>query len=1279
MISLTELFDLTLIDSLVSDLSIGSRILATGAINSSLIESYILTSSDFALFILSDSHFQSNTITDGEINNLSISYDLFLTHTLENRHIVAQTITSASMQLSLITSAKIQLRSLSSEDILNFTITDEHLDLSALPRSVFAQSAITSYNVVDDTILESDINDEAILSSHIASRAIESDHFADASVLTTHIADFTIESSVIASNSISNGSLQTRVSDFSANLTRGFTSLSATNQLTNIQKAVQIQNGKFLIFDKLEGIYELNSASKNTLVKIDSLIPSNQYTKVISKDKKVWVLVDQQKLYLSMNQGYQFSLIQDFGVDIYDFHFEDEFHGVFVSNNQAWMTYDSGLSIRTIRKGDGVSGFRRIFSLNTLQNIWIARNNAGQVNIDYSNTQGGTDFNEYSTINTSKLFYSDFQFQMTSISNGQMILENDYIDTTDNWTTNNQTNGSGAYSNIWMNTSGNNHIAFKNGVASVLPSGIGSPQNGFNGDGVNVIDTIFVDQNTWYLVFTLGGNNEISIAKTINTGVSYDNLVSFGSSDSAESAYSTLHVFGDLFTINNSYRNYLSSDRGETFNAVKRSVHLTHFSDMQFVLPTIAYAFDTNQGQVVKSTSSGSTFVNTFAFAGTKPQLLFVDSNAGMMIDQGNTNVYVTINGFVGQTPHALGYQANTLNYGPSNKTYIGGDNSNYSSIINDLSAPITYQLSSAGVSITAITSDHSSGLWFGGSTGRVFYVTSVGAESKILTNIGEKVQSISAISNEILLVAASGANTIITFDGGNTWEKVLDSSYDSQLFTACHLADDKSVFLAGGSSILISKLGEGFEEQKIADRTILAASFTDQFDQSYFFTNSISGAKLANNSISESSYLTKTLLSSLFATDSITSVNISSDAISTRVIAFESITKDKIRSNSIYGDQKITTDTLTGSDFASLGGIDYPLLQVASFDARLFTTNNANAIEDSDISTDALNTEKLDYFSFHGSKIKSGAITANHIKENSIFGIHFKSNTLDSGDVNSGTFSVSRILPQTITSRHIVDQEIQSDHFALFEYWNDQIDDLSIQESSLLSDSFSGKKFKTRAFVKTKIKDNSIIHQNILDESIEASKIMTESIELADFELYSLTNNVIKSGTINAALLSTDSIVGEFVVSYDIETSKINSQAISGIHLVDGVITNDKIAIDTIQAIDISATTLTQSKIKTLTLTDGHFQNLTQASFVSDSIDFTKARLYQSNAGSLYVTQSNGSENTFAAIGGGITTLQNPSLSPDNSKIAFISSGRIHWADIYLVKIVDTGITYNG
>lgn len=1275
----THIINLNILNSLISDLSIDSRVVNTDAITSSLIESYILTNSDFAKFILSDSHFQSNAITNGEIQNLSISYDLFKTHTLENRHIVPQTITSNSMQVDIITSSKIKLASLSSEDILNLSITDEQLDLSALPRSVFAQNAITSANILNLTILQEDINDSAILTSHINTRAIESNHFSDFSILTTHIANFTIDSSILASTSISNGNLQTRVSDFA--FTQGFHSLSDSNQLTNIQKAVQIQNGKFLIFDNQEGIFEFNSANKNTLKKIDSL--TGPFTKVISIDKKVWVLVDDKFLYLSINQGEQFTLIQTFTNIVYDFYFEDEFHGVFVDNDEAWMTYDSGLTLRKIRDQVGIAGFRRIFSLNTLSNIWIARRNGGNVRIDYTSTQGGESLDSFSIQTYVGLFHSKMEFQMTSINNGQIFLSGGVTRTTDNWGVSLiDQPGTGPYDHIQLNPNSTvDHVGFSlTGQATVFPTGIPVDlKSGFNGENLTIIDVIFIDKEVWYLLFKHDSSNEISIAKTSNSGDSYNNYASFGTSDATENAYTSLHAFGNLFTINNAYRNYLSTDSGETFNAVKRSAHLTHFDDMQFVSPSIVYAYDTKKQVIVKSVDSGQVFFTTRTQTLTNPKLLFNDKLTSSLISELNPKVIITINAYFDITTHDLVYQPNDISYGFNNNFYIAGEGSNYSVVPNNTSTPVTHILTATSVNITAITSDYSTGIWFGSSLGAIYYVTSAGAASKLLTSIGEKVQDISSIDDETLLVSASGLKTIITFDKGKTWAKVLDSSYDNQLFTACHIAQDKSIFLAGGKSILLSKLGEGFENQKIADRSILSATITTEFNQNYFMTESIIGGKLSDDSISQNSYLTKALLSSLFATDSVTSVKVSSDAVSSRVIAFESITKEKIKSSSIFGDQKIDEDTLIGDDFANLGGIDHSLLQTSSFDARLFTTNNANAIQESDFATKAISPNKLDYYSFHGSKIKSLAINSNHIQNNSIFGIHFKKKTLNSNNVASGTFSVSRILAQTITSNHIIDGEIQANHFALFEYWNDQIIDLSIDESSLLSDSFTGKKFKNRAFTKVKIKNNSIIHQNILNESIDANKILTNSIELADFALLSLTNDVIKSGTINAALLDLQSIIGDFVVSYDIDTSKIDSQAISGAHIKDGVITNNKIATNTILNIDIASNTLTQSKIKTLILTDGHFNNLDESSFANDSIDTTKVRLYQSTGSTLYVSQSNENGSVFASNSDIINRLQAPSVSPDNSKVAFINSGNIYWSDIYLKKIVDTGIAYPG
>ena len=67
-------------------------------------------------------------------------------------------------------------------------------------------------------------------------------------------------------------------------------------------------------------------------------------------EKRVWVIIG-SKLYSSSYEGLGMREMKDFGTDIQDFYFEDEFHGFLTTTSKAYYSYDGGESFRLVKTG----------------------------------------------------------------------------------------------------------------------------------------------------------------------------------------------------------------------------------------------------------------------------------------------------------------------------------------------------------------------------------------------------------------------------------------------------------------------------------------------------------------------------------------------------------------------------------------------------------------------------------------------------------------------------------------------------------------------------------------------------------------------------------------------------------------------------------------------------------------------------------------------------------------------------------------------------------------
>ena len=123
------------------------------------------------------------------------------------------------------------------------------------------------------------------------------------------------------------------------------------------------------MFDNTHGIYRLDNANSPILSKVSSLTGS--FGKAMTYKKRVWVMIG-SKLYSSSYEGLGMREMTDFGSDIQDFYFEDEFHGFLTTDSKAYYSYDGGESFRLVKTG---SSFSKVFSISDLQHSWLIKSN----------------------------------------------------------------------------------------------------------------------------------------------------------------------------------------------------------------------------------------------------------------------------------------------------------------------------------------------------------------------------------------------------------------------------------------------------------------------------------------------------------------------------------------------------------------------------------------------------------------------------------------------------------------------------------------------------------------------------------------------------------------------------------------------------------------------------------------------------------------------------------------------------------------------------------------
>ena len=1271
----THIIDLAITNSLVANGQIDTRILFDGAINASLIESYSLYAADFGSNILTDSQFQANSITDGKIKTNSIAENLWITNGLYGYHVVPLTITSASINDRVITSSQIKSNTISGFHIATGSITDFDLASDALINRVFASRVITTGQIVNESLTSADFANYSLLTTHYDDRIFQNDDLSEGSILTTHILDFTLRSDKISSDQITAAKIDDR-----SNIARGFNIISKAPNLTDPSQIIELASGKILIFADSDGIFSLENANDPILQKVSSL--TGGFGKAMTRAKKVWVAIG-SKLYGSAYEGSYMQELDDFGDSIKDFYFEDEFHGILATNTEVYFSYDGGQSFRLVKSD---SDFEKVFSISDLEHSWAIKSNGATL---YSTDEYANQ--EIINLSVGGAISANFTFFMKNSAEGVFLEDSTLISTTNNWvssSTVSQINSPFFFSD----SSGNNIFITTAGLSRYTTwsnLNLFSEKNfsEYSAPNLETVAAHIRTTSSWVLLYKHNNKNDYFVAHTSNQGSSY-NIVSLGTVDSNLSKYSRLNTYnGNNIYLTRGNHSLKSSDAGINWSSQNLQTPLSHAYDIFYLDALKGFAAfqapDANQQAIYKTTDGGSNWSLTNQSITTAHLLVAKTDQIVFSAQLGGSQLWASNDAFDTKTSTSFGGAVIEDLQLLTGMVYFAGSNGLVGKVSSaDLSDLATFEAVS-GVTLTAITTVDGS-ILLGDSAGKLYLATSFGTTAAELTAFSatSKIYDVCARDSNEFLSVGKGSDTQVSYDGGSTWDQVLDPEYDSTLFSSCIWKSDGTLILGAGNDImLITKHGEGIEAMRVAENQIVDSKLESGFNASHLISDSIANDKFSADSINGSKILSYTLIESKIASDAVSSAELLASAVTLRSINDHAITNAKIGSETIDGASKIGSDVLTGGDFSSedgLQGIDYLLIQTDSIDSRVFSQNATSQLTQADFASGAILTENLDHFSFTGDLINNSALDQSKILDGNISGFNIKSGELGSTKVASGSFKVNQIVNFALKSQHISNGSIVTAALASKDFWSDQIKNNELGEQTLNDLSFEAEQFKGRIFSGSLIENNSLDFQVLVDESIRASQIKTNSIEGEDFIANSIIPDKIESGAIDNSLISSGAVIGDFILDGDIQSSKIPSQAISGVLIKTYAISSDRLQTNTFQGIDFAKQVITKSKIATRTLTDGHFENLTESTFATSSIDRKGVRLYQSDS------------NTVKVIGAytAVKNLNNHSqsdqlehvrFSPDGSKVAFISNGNIFWADRTFTRIRDTGIAYSG
>ncbi|MBT3783409.1 S-layer family protein, partial [bacterium] len=396
---------------------INSRILTQSSVIARHILTHTLGSSKCASSILTDEHFQDGAISPSKIATDSLVETVFLSYTLLGIHVIPSSLTSGSLEDLAITSSQISNDTISGEHILELSLTDLELATDALDNSVFQIDAISSPNVLDESILSQDIATGALLSTHIAAGTLLDEHFAPSSILTTHIANFTIGSGVLQSASVTQAKLATR-----SPITKGFHALADIRHILDTTTFILRPNSSFVLFDP-GGIFELETLNPGFPKLLDDL----QITPSLARNKsnRIW-LSDGSSFYGSFHEGSDFRQLRTFNSSILDIFFEDENHGVILTDGKTYLSYDGGETSRLVRSG---SGFYRAYSRDNLSKLWVASQNGS---LAYS-TDGFATINSLALPISASPLSDNALFTMIDGNTGYMVNNSHVYKTSDNW------------------------------------------------------------------------------------------------------------------------------------------------------------------------------------------------------------------------------------------------------------------------------------------------------------------------------------------------------------------------------------------------------------------------------------------------------------------------------------------------------------------------------------------------------------------------------------------------------------------------------------------------------------------------------------------------------------------------------------------------------------------------------------------------------------------------------------------------------------------------------
>lgn len=220
------------------------------------------------------------------------------------------------------------------------------------------------------------------------------------------------------------------------------------------------------------------------------------------------------------------------------------------------------------------------------------------------------------------------------------------------------------------------------------------------------------------------------------------------------------------------------------------------------------------------------------------------------------------------------------------------------------------------------------------------------------------------------------------------------------------------------------------------------------------------------------------------------------------------------------------------------------------------------NTITANEIATNAITSDEILAGAVIAGKIGASAVTANELAANSVTSEKIVAGTIVASDIASGTITGSLIAADSIASSHIIAGTIVGSDIASDSITTNHITAGAVQASDI----------QAGAITATHVSTNQIIASsaNLADSVITSAKIANATIQTADIGSSQITSALIADATIATADIGDLQVTG----------AKIANATITDANIANATITSAKIS--DLSADKITAGTLTGSTIRT-------------------------------------------------------------------------------------------------